>query len=75
MKAATVFLRSNEVARLLGVTKRTLQLWVRNGRIPVPERSAAGYYLWSAADLCGLKALPTQKRGPRAGGAGRRDAA
>ena len=58
-----LYLRSHEVAKLLGITRRTLQLWVRGGRIPEPERSQGGYYLWTAADLSDLRALPTLKRG------------
>src|SRR5687767_4580526 len=45
------FLKSSEVARVLGISRRTLALWVKEGRILEPAKSPAGYFIWSETDL------------------------
>jgi DNA-binding transcriptional MerR regulator len=46
------FLKSGEVAELLGVTKQTLLNWLRRGLITEPERNpATGYRLWTEKDI------------------------
>lgn len=44
-------LRIGEVAQLLGVTPKTIRYYQRVGLIAEPERSPAGYRLYTAADL------------------------
>src|ERR1017187_10597588 len=38
------YLRSQEVADVLGITKRTLMNWLRTQKIPEPERNQANRY-------------------------------
>lgn len=77
VKTSAAYLRSSDVALILGVTRRTLQLWVREGRVPEPVRSDSGYYLWTSADLANVRSLPSRKRGrrPRSAALEGRDAA
>jgi DNA-binding transcriptional MerR regulator len=46
------YLRSQEVADILGVTKRTLMNWLRTQKIPEPERNQMNRYRrWTAQDV------------------------
>ena len=46
------YLKSAEVAELIGVTKQTLLNWLRRGLITEPERNpATGYRLWTEKDV------------------------
>jgi DNA-binding transcriptional MerR regulator len=46
------YLRSQEVADLLGITKRTLMNWLRTERILEPERNQANRYRrWTPQDV------------------------
>ena len=46
------YLTSQEVADVLGITKRTLMNWLRSQRIPEPERNQANRYRrWTAQDV------------------------
>ncbi len=46
------YLRSQEVADVLGITKRTLMNWLRDEKIPEPERNMANRYrLWTPQDV------------------------
>src|ERR1017187_6944398 len=46
------YLRSQEVADVLGITKRTLMNWLRTQKIPEPERNQANRYRrWTAQDV------------------------
>ena len=46
------YLRSQEVADVLGITKRTLMNWLRTQKIPEPERNQANQYRrWSTQDV------------------------
>jgi DNA-binding transcriptional MerR regulator len=47
----TELLRSGELARRAGVSPDTLRHYERQGLVPRPERSAAGYRLYSPAAL------------------------
>lgn len=53
MKArAELYMRSQEVADVLGITKRTLMNWLRTERIQEPERNQANRYRrWTAQDV------------------------
>ncbi len=44
-------LRIGEVAQLLGVTPKAIRYYQRIGLIGAPDRSPAGYRLYTAADL------------------------
>ena len=43
--------KTNEVAKIVGVTKTTLYTWLRQGKIPKPRRDYNYYRIWSEADL------------------------
>jgi len=46
------YLRSQEVADVLGITKRTLMNWLRTKRIQEPERNQTNRYRrWTAQDV------------------------
>jgi hypothetical protein len=46
------YLRSQEVADVLGITKRTLMNWLRLQKIPEPERNQANRYRrWTPQDV------------------------
>ena len=46
------YLRSQEVADLLGITKRTLMNWLRTQRIAEPERNQTNRYRrWTPQDV------------------------
>jgi DNA-binding transcriptional MerR regulator len=47
-------LRIGEVAKLLGVTPKTVRHYEKVGLIKEPERSEAGYQLYRADDLLRL---------------------
>ncbi len=62
-------LRIGEVAKLLGVTPKTLRHYEKVGLLRQPERTEAGYRLYCADDLLRLhriKRLQLDRRGPRA---------
>lgn len=47
-----LYMRSQEVADVLGITKRTLMNWLRTERIQEPERNQANRYRrWTAQDV------------------------
>ena len=49
---AELYLKSQEVADVLGVTKRTLMNWLRARKIPEPERNQVNRYRrWTAQDV------------------------
>ena len=45
------YLKHAEVAALLGVTQRTLQNWVRDGRFPQPMRLTRIALRWRREDI------------------------
>jgi excisionase family DNA binding protein len=46
------YLTSARVARILGITKRTLHNWIKAGKIPAPEANPDnGYLQWRIADV------------------------
>jgi DNA-binding transcriptional MerR regulator len=46
------YMKSQEVADVLGITKRTLMNWLRTEKIPEPERNEiTRYRRWSAQDV------------------------
>lgn len=46
-----IYLSTGEVATLIGVSKRTLQNWLRFQKIDSPQKANNGYYLWSTTDI------------------------
>jgi DNA-binding transcriptional MerR regulator len=51
------FLRIGEMARLLGVTPKTVRHYHKLGLIPEPGRSEGGYRLYTTADLFALQRI------------------
>jgi predicted site-specific integrase-resolvase len=46
------YLTSARVARILGITKRTLHNWIKAGKIPGPEANPEnGYLQWTMSDV------------------------
>lgn len=46
------FLKSAEVAGVLGISKVTLKAWLRSGKVPEPARDDRnGYRLWTIQDV------------------------
>jgi predicted site-specific integrase-resolvase len=46
------FLTSARVARILGITKRTLHNWIKAGKIPAPDANPEnGYLQWTMTDI------------------------
>ena len=45
------YFTTGEVASLIGVSKRTLQKWLEQNKVPVPKKGQNGYYQWSSADV------------------------
>lgn len=43
--------KTGEVAQLINVTKRTIQNWLEQEKIPRPQKGENGYYIWSATDV------------------------
>jgi DNA-binding transcriptional MerR regulator len=51
-KAKSEYLKTAEVARILGVSTQTLYNWLRLGKIPEPERHPiTSYRLWTLKDV------------------------
>lgn len=45
-------LTSEQVATILGVTKKTLKNWLKSGKIPEPPRNPDNNYrIWTLADV------------------------
>ena len=46
------YLTTARVARILGITKRTLHNWIKAGKVPGPEINPDnGYLQWTMADV------------------------
>lgn len=57
MKEAN-YLLTHEVAELLGVSTQTLYNWLRQGKIPEPDRHDANQYrLWKLRDVETIRAV------------------
>ena len=58
------YITSGRVARILGITKRTLHNWVKAGRIPGPEVNPDnGYLQWTLADVDTVRHVLTEDAG------------
>jgi len=57
-----LYLKSQEVADVLGITKRTLMNWLRAQKIPEPERNQANRYRrWTAQDVERIRRIIAEK--------------
>jgi excisionase family DNA binding protein len=46
------YLTTARVARILGISKRTLHNWIKAGKVPGPEANPGnGYLQWTMADV------------------------
>jgi DNA-binding transcriptional MerR regulator len=55
-------LRSEDVAGILGVTKRTLKNWLRAGRISEPQRDPNNNYrVWTLQDVESIRRMLEEK--------------
>jgi DNA-binding transcriptional MerR regulator len=48
-------MKTGEVARLINVSKRTLQNWLKSDKIEPPQKGVNGYYEWTNADICAAR--------------------
>jgi DNA-binding transcriptional MerR regulator len=56
-------LRSEDVAGILGVTKRTLKNWLRAGKIPEPQRDPNNNYrVWTLQDVETIRKMMEEKK-------------
>ena len=59
---AELYLNSQEVADVLGITKRTLMNWLKTQKIPEPERNQANHYRrWTAQDVERIRQFIAEK--------------
>jgi excisionase family DNA binding protein len=40
-----------QVARIIGITKKTLYTWLKKGKIPEPDRDYRNYRIWTEEDI------------------------
>jgi excisionase family DNA binding protein len=45
------YMKTGEVARLIKVSKRTLQNWLKQDKIEAPQKGPNGYYVWTTAEI------------------------
>lgn len=55
---------TQEVADLVGVTKRCILNWLRDGKIPEPDRDRNSYRIWTQHDLSVVLAYKQQRQQP-----------
>jgi excisionase family DNA binding protein len=55
---------TQEIANLVGVTKRCILNWLRDGKIPEPERDRNRYRIWTQRELSNVLAYKQQRRQP-----------
>jgi DNA-binding transcriptional MerR regulator len=61
---AQEYLNTARVARILGITKRTLHNWIKSGKVPGPEVNPAnGYLQWTMADVEVVRHALTEESG------------
>ena len=49
---------TEQVAKILGVSKRTLKTWLQNGKVPEPARNPKNNYrIWTLADVDALRRI------------------
>ena len=58
------YLRTAEVADILGVTKKTLKNWLRREFIPEPQRNPSNRYRqWTLEDVEGVRRVLKERNG------------
>lgn len=56
-------LSSNDVAGVLGISKKTLKNWLRAGKIPEPQRDPNNNYrVWTLQDVENIRKTMEEKR-------------
>lgn len=55
-----------EVARLVGVTWRTVYRWLAAGKLPEPARGPGGRRIWTAEHVARAMALAPKRRNKNA---------
>ena len=49
---------TEQVANILGVSKRTLKTWLQNGKVSEPDRNPKNNYrIWTLADVDALRLI------------------
>lgn len=72
-KAPSIKLSRAQVAQMLQITPKTLAVWEKAGRIPVPERDWRGWRLYDEAAVAAIRAalgVPSSSSSLAAKGAG-----
>lgn len=65
MKKTGMFTRlgSNDVAGVLGISKKTLKNWLRVGKIPEPQRDPNNNYrIWTLQDVENIRKIMEEKQ-------------
>ena len=58
-------LKSEQVATILGVSKRTLKNWLKAGKVPEPRRNPANNYrIWTLADIDAIRNIMREEQYP-----------
>jgi DNA-binding transcriptional MerR regulator len=51
-------LTTEQVAKILGISKRTLKTWLQNGKVPEPPRNPVNNYrIWSLNDVDAIRRI------------------
>jgi len=56
---------TQEIADLVGVTKRCILNWLRDGKIPEPDRDRNQYRIWTQRELSQVLAYKGQRLKPQ----------
>ena len=56
---------TQEVADLVGVTKRCLLNWLRDGKVPEPDRDRNQYRIWTQRELSAVLAYKQARHQPQ----------
>jgi DNA-binding transcriptional MerR regulator len=56
------YLRTGDVAEILGVTKKTVKNWLKTRLIPEPERNPINHYrLWTLHDVEAVRRILSER--------------
>jgi excisionase family DNA binding protein len=57
-RADSQTITTEQVAKILGVSKRTLKIWLHNGKVPEPKRDERNNYrIWTLADVDAVRRI------------------
>jgi DNA-binding transcriptional MerR regulator len=57
-RADSEHITTEQVATILGVSKRTLKTWLQIGKVPEPQRNPKNNYrIWTLADVDALRRI------------------